>query len=562
MKKVLIVLFCSICIVACANIVSVKAETYSGSCSNNIMWNLDTDTGTLSISGSGSMPNYTSSKSAPWHIYRYYIKTIIINYGIRNIGDYAFDYCEKVENITISNSVESIGRYAFNNCTSLAEITIPSSVTGIGSYAFMYCSKLKGVYISDLNAWCNISFNDESANPLYYAKNLYVNDELVTELVIPDGVTSICDSAFYYCSSLTSVIIPDSVTSIGESSFEYCCNLTKATLGSGITTIGVGAFKWCTHLTNITIPNSVNEIGAFAFYYCVSLTGVNVNDLEGWCNITFGNETANPLYYAKNLYINNEFVTEFVLPNNLTTIKSYSFFNCNNLNNVIIPASVTSIEKYAFMSCSNLTDVYYKSDENTWSKILIYTGNESLANANIKFHITRTYTFVTNGGTAVESIKEEILEEPITIRPGYIFIGWYDNAEFYGSPIVFPYSGESTTLYAYWCFDPDYTINSITLRDISTNNEIDIIPDKSFVVEINVTNVKSEDINIIIIAVYDDNGILIDMDFVYADLKIGESITFGSLISNSNGKIHSIKAFVRPKINSLVPLAESKEITK
>ena len=104
----------------------------------------------------------------------------------------------------------------------MTSVTIPDSVTSIGDSAFCDCTGLTSVYITDLAAWCGISFGSSNANPLYFAHNLYLNNELVTALVIPEGVTRIGNDAFYGCTSLTSVIIPDSVTSIGSWAFSGC----------------------------------------------------------------------------------------------------------------------------------------------------------------------------------------------------------------------------------------------------------------------------------------------------------------------------------------------------
>ena len=200
---------------------------------------------------------------------------------------------------------------AFYDCCRLTSVTIGDSVTSIGNSAFTSCTGLTSVYIEDIATWCNISFGNSSANPLYYADNLYSNNELVTDLIIPDGVTEIPAYAFYGYSGLTSVTIGDSVTSIGNS----------------------------------------------AFTSCTGLTSVYIEDIAAWCNISFGDSYANPLYYADNLYLNNELVTELVIPDGATKIPAYAFYGLSSLTSITIPDSVTEIGSSAFSGCKSLTSI-------------------------------------------------------------------------------------------------------------------------------------------------------------------------------------------------------------
>ena len=175
--------------------------------------------------------------------------------------------------------VTEIGEEAFAGCSGLTSVNIPKSVTEIGDCAFDDCIRLDKVEISDIAAWCNIVFGPNFANPLYYAHNLYLNGELVTNLELPESVTKIGDYAFEDCSGLTSVNIPKSVTEIGDSAFEGCSGLTSVTIPNSVFSIGYAAFIECDGLTTVTIPESVTEIGDFAFGYCtklMSFTSLNV----------------------------------------------------------------------------------------------------------------------------------------------------------------------------------------------------------------------------------------------------------------------------------------------
>ena len=179
-----------------------------------------------------------------------------------------------LESIIIPNGVIIIGENAFYYCSGLTSVTIPNSVTKIGNAAFYGCSDLEKVCINDIEAWCSIDFSSGSANPLGYAHNLYLNGELVTDLVIPTNVTNIRYCAFYKCTSLTSVVIGNSVTTIETNAFSGCSSLTNVTIGNSVTSIGSDAFYGCEGLTSIEIHNSVTSIGNCAFGKCTQLTEI------------------------------------------------------------------------------------------------------------------------------------------------------------------------------------------------------------------------------------------------------------------------------------------------
>ena len=147
---------------------------------------------------------------------------ITIPESVTEIGGYAFTNCESLTSITIPENVTKIGSIAFDGCSNLTSITIPESVAEIGHSAFRDCYKLTAVHISSIEAWCKIAFEDDDSNPLFYGGNLYLNENLVANLCIPESVTSIRNYAFSGCGSLTSISIPESVTEIGEGAFQHC----------------------------------------------------------------------------------------------------------------------------------------------------------------------------------------------------------------------------------------------------------------------------------------------------------------------------------------------------
>ncbi len=321
----------------------------------------------------------------------YYSEQILMAFEDRQ-GDFLFTtqngvhylngYVGNDTNIILPDNYKGEKYQIFNSAfanTKITGIKIPEGVTKIGKNAFANCTSLKTV-IAEPSYWINISFDNEYANPLYYAKNFYdysyyatPDPYPLTHIEIPDGVTKINDYAFYGCASLVSITIPSSLTSIGRFAFNGCpienatiptnailyipkINLKTVIINSG-KSIDDYEFRDCTLLESVTIPNSVTSIGNYAFYGCASLTDINyLGTIEQWCNIEFDNLYANPLSNGANLYFNGTLVTEIVIPNTITKIKSW-FHNCKSLTSVVIPDSVTSIGYDAFDGCTSLTRI-------------------------------------------------------------------------------------------------------------------------------------------------------------------------------------------------------------
>ena len=215
------------------------------------------------------------------------IKNAIVNENCKIIGNYAFYGFPELTSIQLPNGITSIGDCAFNDCKSLTNIEIPDSVTSIGKRAFEKCLSLQ------YNIEGNLKYLGNKRNKYMYLegcesgeiKNVIVNEKCkiigiyafdwfptLTSIQLPNGITSIGDSAFRGCDSLTSINIPNSITSIGDYAFYYCKSLTNIEIPDSVISIGDSAFKGCDSLTSIEIPNSVTSIGDYAFYNYKSLT--------------------------------------------------------------------------------------------------------------------------------------------------------------------------------------------------------------------------------------------------------------------------------------------------
>ena len=254
--------------------------------------------------------------------------------------------------------VVAIGTQAFAACNKITSVTIPSTIKSIGDFAFGGYKIMDAVYITDLVAWLEIEFSTSSSNPLCRAEKLYLNGELITDLVIPIGVQEIKTFAFFGAECIKSVTIPNSVTNVGEN----------------------------------------------AFYGCTGLSAVYINKLSAWCKIDFINDFSNPLFYAENLYINGELLTEIIIPDNVEEIKNYAFFNCASLESITIPSTIISISDRALNGCSRLTSI------NVVEGNSVYDSREG-CNAIIE---TATNTLVTG-------CKKTIIPNGVTSIGNYAF---------------------------------------------------------------------------------------------------------------------------------------------
>ena len=266
MKKItslIIVLAMLVTTLFCFNVTSAfAAKPTSGTCGNNVKWNLNTTTGVLTLTGKGATKDYgeTALKGlAPWNESRELIKSIVVGEGITSLGQLLFNKCTVAESVSLPSTLTKMSdtkvpKYGtFRECTSLKSVTMPANLEMIGSYCFLDCTAL-------------------------------------TTVILNDKLTSIGDYAFNGCTALKSIKFPDSLTSIGLSSFEGCTDLTTVTYGIGMTETGNLAFRNAS-VSKINFSSTITEISPWSFYGCnfvkleipETITKINI---RGFANCT------------------------------------------------------------------------------------------------------------------------------------------------------------------------------------------------------------------------------------------------------------------------------------
>ena len=333
----------------------------SGTCGaegdgSNLTWTLDSE-GTLTISGTGAMENYISD-DAPWTAQD--VKTVVIDNGVTSIGGFAFDGCNNLTSVTISDSVTEIREYAFSGCTALTGITIPSGVISMNC-AFENCTALTTVTLPDsveevIDAFvgCTALTNIKLPRNVSFIEGAFAGCTSLTDIAVAEENPYYCAmSGIVYSKDQKMIVaypagrpdtafaIPEGVTSIGNSAFSGCANLTQVSIPEGVTSIGSSAFYECTNLTQVSIPEGITSIGDDAFSGCTNLTQVSI-------------------------------------PEGVTKIEYQTFHGCESLESVTIPDAITDIGGNAFLDCDSLKDVYFLGTKDAWQKVSIESGNEAI----------------------------------------------------------------------------------------------------------------------------------------------------------------------------------------
>ena len=384
----------------------VPAEAWY--CGEDLIALFDKETGTLTISGTGYMYDYSASNPAPWKDQISEITKAVVEPGVASIGAYAFAGCENLETVTIPYGLESIGDYAFADCAKLTGVAVPAVLTGLGTGAFSGCESL-------------------------------------TSITIPGGVDTISDSAFEDCSGLEEVILQEGLVRIESAAFKNCSALQAIEFPVGLKYIYDEAFSGCKSLKEITFqgdaPNTISEdaftgVVANAYYYCRNttwtekkmqnyggkLTWSSFNkeeDASGKCgaNLTWNYEAATDTLTISGTGAMYDYadaaetpwnqlqlvVVKIVVEDGAATIGSRAFSALPELQEVILPESVTHIGDVAFAVCENLAAINIPSKV-TYIGEMCFQNCSKLNNVVLPATLTSLEMYVFSGCTALTSI--------------------------------------------------------------------------------------------------------------------------------------------------------------
>ncbi len=292
------------------------------------------------------------------------LTTITIPESLTEIRDRAFQHCKSLLSIKLHDGITKIGRNAFEYCESLEQFTFPAGLTEISQTMLSECYKLKNLYIPEhiTSIGRSAFWGDKALETVNIPQNIKVLDstvfygcESLRSIKLPEGLTSIGNGVFGE-SGLESIVIPEGVKTIGSSTFYLCKNLKSVVLPESLEIIERNMFRNCS-LEEIKIPAALDSIGRGAFSDCVALKKVHVDNLDHWLNISFEDETSNPLCNGAELIVAGQSAEVIELPEETEEVKDYAFAGMTSLVEVVIPEIVEKIGNGSFSGCEGLKEI-------------------------------------------------------------------------------------------------------------------------------------------------------------------------------------------------------------
>ncbi|MBR6429924.1 MAG: leucine-rich repeat protein [Oscillospiraceae bacterium] len=378
-----------------------------GANGNNVTWILS-QSGTLTISGTGAMADYTYDARGPWHGNRAEIKSVVIENGVTSIGAYAFgalntsmEPYDALTSVSIGNTVTKVGEGAFRT-SNITEIVTPSSVTEFGTDAFANMGQLQKVTINgnalgqNMFGFCNALTEIKLNGQVVTIPNSFINYcDAIETITLPSTVKTIEQGAFAFNTALKTINLPSGLTSIGANAFYGCTALSiNAVLPETLTTLGSSAFK-STAIKKAEIPAGIKTIEGSTFQGCGALTTVKLNEgLEviktdafasciSLASISFPSTLTTIEDYRA--FQNCLDLTEVTLPKNLTYLGHSAFSGCAGLKTVTIYDKLATIGNQAFKGCTALETVNFHGTEEQWQAIEIRSDNDPLTAATVNF---------------------------------------------------------------------------------------------------------------------------------------------------------------------------------
>lgn len=324
-RRMILALLLSCMLTGIFSINTSASVVASGSCGSNLKWEFDSS-GVLTISGSGSMNNYTQNSNPGWYSYRSDITSVVIEPGVTTVGDYAVIRCGNLKSVSIPDTVTRLGESAFA-LSGLTSVTIPKGVTSLSDTPFSGSDKMTEIrVVNDNPSFCSV-------DGVLFSKDKKALVEFpggkAGSYTIPNTVTNIKGGAFLWC-ILSDITVPSNVRNIGEYAFQHCLSLTTLHLNSGLETIGNYAFSQCENLNTVSIPNTVSSFGEYAFW--------------------------------------DSAIEQLTIPDSVVNIEHGAFKDCSRLKNVYFKGNAPTIGDNAFLSCS-LT-AYYNPTKKNWNNVV------------------------------------------------------------------------------------------------------------------------------------------------------------------------------------------------